>query len=195
MLKQLRAQLMEAQFNECILLFSDMPAVDIDNVVSTSMDIFTSTPPTLTWREHDCVRREVPGPLDMSSLPVSVLKEEKVGRISGADLLSLANNNTKKVLCVDVRIGEEFKLGTLQDAISIPGEGAFSESGDLLTSKEELEIAKKKGKVIAVVGTVKDRMDLKVAERLLKLDFPRVVTVHGGIEVFRGSGVLVVPNA
>ena len=26
------------QFNECILLFSDMPAVDIDNVVSTSME-------------------------------------------------------------------------------------------------------------------------------------------------------------
>ena len=27
------------QFNECILLFSDMPAVDIDNVVSTSMEV------------------------------------------------------------------------------------------------------------------------------------------------------------
>ena len=58
MLLQLRAQLMEAQvlfstrvvnyvldsypflqFNECILLFSDMPAVDIDNVVSTSMEV------------------------------------------------------------------------------------------------------------------------------------------------------------
>jgi len=194
-LKQLRAQLMEAQFNECILLFSDMPAVDIDNVVSTSMDIFTSTPPTLTWREHDCVRREMPGPLDLSSLPVSVLKEEKVGRISGADLLSLANNNTKKVLCVDVRTVEEFKLGTLQDAVNIPSDGAFNESGELVSSKEELEMARRKGKVIAVMGSVKDRMDLMLAERLLKLDFPRVVTVHGGIEVFRGSGVLVVPNA
>ena len=27
------------QFNECILLFSDMPTVDIDNVVSTSMEV------------------------------------------------------------------------------------------------------------------------------------------------------------
>ena len=27
------------QFNECILLFSDMPAVDIDNVVPTSMEV------------------------------------------------------------------------------------------------------------------------------------------------------------
>ena len=33
------------QFNECILLFSDMPAVDIDNVVSTSMEV-------LRWKKH-----------------------------------------------------------------------------------------------------------------------------------------------
>ena len=32
------------QFNECILLFSDMPAVDIDNVVSTSMEV--------RWKKH-----------------------------------------------------------------------------------------------------------------------------------------------
>ena len=31
------------QFNECILLFSDMPAVDIDNVVSTSMEVSSSS--------------------------------------------------------------------------------------------------------------------------------------------------------
>ena len=31
------------QFNECILLFSDMPAVDIDNVVSTSMEVSSNS--------------------------------------------------------------------------------------------------------------------------------------------------------
>jgi len=193
-LKQLRAQLMEAQFNECILLFSDMPAVDIDNVVSTSMDIFTTTPPTLTWREHDCVR-ETPGPLDLSSLPVNVLKAEKVGRISGADLLSLLKNSGKKVLIIDIRSAEEFKLGTLQDAINIPGDTAFNESGELTAYKEDVDIARKKGRVISVIGSVKDRKDLSIAEGLLRLGYPRVVTVHGGIEVFRGSGVLVVLHA
>jgi len=192
-LKQLRAQLMEAQFNECILLFSDMPAVDIDSVVSACMDIFTSTPPTLTWREHDCVRK-APGPLDLSSLPVNVLKMEKVGRISGSDLLSLAETSARKVLCVDVRQPEEFKLGTVPDAINVPGDVAFNESGELVYDKEELEVAKKKGRVIAVLGSVKDNSALTVAETLLKLGYPRVVTVHGGVEVFRSSGVLVVPH-
>ena len=69
---------MEAQFNECILLFSDMPAVDIDQVVVGSMEIFTSTPASLTWRQHEAVREE-PGPLDMTLLPITVLKMEKVG--------------------------------------------------------------------------------------------------------------------
>ena len=90
-LTQLRAQLMDAQFNECILLFSDMPAVDIDNVVSTSMDIFCTTPPSLSWRQHDSADSVAgrSGPLDMTQLPINVLKAEKVGRVSGADLLNL----------------------------------------------------------------------------------------------------------
>ena len=77
-LYQLRSQLMEAQFNECILLFSDMPAVDIDNVVSASQQIFHSTPSSLTWRQHECLREE-PRPLQMSALPIHVLKTEKIG--------------------------------------------------------------------------------------------------------------------
>ena len=111
------------QFNECILLFSDMPAVDIDNVVSTSMEVgilyfslilkasffvshislsklfkdqmqessmmllkvFTSTPASLTWREHDSGDRKT-GPLHISPLPVKTLKEEKVVYIGGNSL-------------------------------------------------------------------------------------------------------------
>jgi len=193
-LKQLRVQLMEAQFNECILLFSDMPAVDIDNVVSTSMDIFTSTPPSLTWRQHECIR-ESSGLLDMCSLPISVLKAEKVGRISGSDLLNLASSTSNKVLCVDVRPNEEFKLGTLQYAVNLPSEGLFNEMGGLVCNVDELELARIKGKVIAILGSSKDRNDLLVAEGLLKLGYPRVATVHGGVEVFRNSGVLVVQHA
>ena len=124
-----------------------------------------------------------------------MLKAEKVGRISGADLLSLLKNSGKKVLIIDIRSAEEFKLGTLQDAINIPGDTAFNEFGELTAYKEDVDIARKKGRVISVIGSAKDRKDLSVAEGLLRLGYPRVVTVHGGIEVFRGSGVLVVLHA
>ena len=146
-----------------------MPAVDIDNVVSTSMDIFTGTPPTLTLtrREHDFVRDTL-GPLYLYSLSVSV-KSEKVGR-SGAVLLSLANSS-KEGLCVNVRTQEEFKLGTLQNPLNLPSEGAFSETGDLVGNREELEMARRKGRVIAVLGTVKKiwKIIVKSQRTILKL--------------------------
>jgi len=191
-LLQLRAQLMEAQFNECILLFSDMPAVDIDNVVSTSMEVFTSTPASLTWREHDSGERKT-GPLHISPLPVKTLKEEKVGRISGADLISLLD--TGKLLAVDTRPVEDWKMGSLSHSVSIPASSAFAPTGELAVGEKEVEEAKKKGLVVAVVGTAKDKSpELLVAEGLVRLGVGRVATLHGGIEVFRGTANLVLPN-
>ena len=194
-LKQLKAQLLEAQFNECILLFSDMPAVDIDFVVSSSMEIFTSTPVTLTWRQHETERGD-PGPTDMTPLDISVLKSEKVGRISGAELLKLTEGPSKKAICVDIRSAEEFKLGTLPGAINVPAETAFNENGMLTNGTDTIDGARRKGRIIAVVGSDKDRAAVQFAERLLQLQYPRVVTLHAGLEVFRGAGgVLVAPHA
>ena len=42
-----------------------------------SLKVFTSTPASLTWREHDSGERKS-GPLHISPLPVKTLKEEKV---------------------------------------------------------------------------------------------------------------------
>ena len=178
---------MEAQFNECILLFSDMPAVDIDQVVVGSMEIFTSTPASLTWRQHEAVRDD-PGPLDMSPLPIQVLKMEKVGRISGAELLTLLEQ--KKAVCADIRTHDEYKVGTLQDAVNVP-----FEAGETGACSELFEAAKNKGQVIVVMGSTKENQALIYAERLLGLGYPRVATLHGGVEVFYGAGALIVPHA
>ena len=193
-LNQLKDQLMEAQFNECILLFSDMPAVDIDAVVSSSMEIFKSTPCSLTWRQHEC-ERGPPGPLDMTPIEIRVLKTEKVGRICGAELLKLTEGSSQKAICLDIRPAEEFKLGTLPEAINIPADSAFTETGMLASHVGTMDGARRKGKIIAVVGTCKDTAHLEFAERLLQLQYPRLLTLHGGVEVFRSAGVLVVPNA
>ena len=194
-LNQLKDQLMEAQFNECILLFSDMPAVDIDAVVSSSMEIFKSTPSSLTWRQHEC-ERGPPGPLDMTPIEIRELKTEKVGRISGAELLKLTEGSSQKAICLDIRPAEEFKLGTLPGAVNIPADSAFTETGMLASQAELVETARRKGKIIAVVGSAKDRAAVEFAERLLQLQCPRLVTLHAGVEVFRHSaGVLVVPHA
>ena len=65
----------------------------------------------------------------------------------------------------------------------------------LTNSTEIIDGARRKGRIIAVVGSDKDRDAVTFAERLLELQYPRVVTLHGGLEVFRGAGVLVAPHA
>ncbi|KAI0219641.1 TBC domain-containing protein kinase-like protein [Lamellibrachia satsuma] len=51
-LQQLRDQLLSYGFNECILLFSDMPEIAIDRCVSDSVRIFCGTPKSATYRQH-----------------------------------------------------------------------------------------------------------------------------------------------
>jgi len=214
-LRQLRTPLLEAQFNECILLFSDMPAVDIEQVVVQSMDIFCTTPASLTFRLHDSSggRKSVleeSGVLDtafygsenlvMEPVSVQILRAEKVARLSGADLLHLTDIkkerfSTPKVLCIDIRAEEAYRIGSIPESINIPGPTAFDESGDLApnSSLDSLILAKKKGKVICVAGS-KNCNVVEFAESLVRLGYPRVCMLHNGVEIFRNSGILCVPN-
>ena len=202
-LLQLRAQLMESQFNECILLFSEMPAVDMDGVVSHSKLIFESIPPSLTFRAHDELApklkrvEEEKVDLDAKPLPVSVLRQEKVARISAKDLIDLIDMrkekySSPKVFIIDVRSRDEFKVGSLPGAQNIPAH-LFIDSNSVFPD-QGLDTARIKGRIIAVVGRKEEEGMYKVAEVLLKNNISRVVTVHGGIEVFRRADILVIPS-
>ncbi|XP_063955170.1 TBC domain-containing protein kinase-like protein [Lytechinus pictus] len=113
-LQQLRASLLIAGFNECILLFSDMPEIDIEKCVRDSIRIFCNTPKSATYRKyahppkkvdritatsqikpvsyystdyHDQPRSE----LSREALSQKDLKEEVAPRISAEDLLELCD--------------------------------------------------------------------------------------------------------
>jgi TBC domain-containing protein kinase-like protein len=51
-LKQLRDSLLTSGFNECILLFSDLPEIDIELCVKDSMSMYQQTPASITYRRH-----------------------------------------------------------------------------------------------------------------------------------------------
>lgn len=196
-LLQLRTQLMESQFNECILLFSEMPSVDIDSVVSNSKVIFKSIPPSITFRAHDQVREKADDYLDLQPLPVSVLRQEKIGRISARDVIDLLDvrkekYSTPKIFILDVRSREEFKVGSLPGAHNIPSH-LFLETQSI-PGDPALDLVKSKGRITAVLGRDGGDEMVKVAELLLSHQFSRVVTVHGGVEVFRKADILVLPN-
>uniref|UniRef100_A0A8C3T718 TBC domain-containing protein kinase-like protein n=1 Tax=Chelydra serpentina TaxID=8475 RepID=A0A8C3T718_CHESE len=51
-LQQLRDRLLANGFNECILLFSDLPEIDIERCVRESVNLFCWTPKSATYRQH-----------------------------------------------------------------------------------------------------------------------------------------------
>ncbi|XP_062592920.1 TBC domain-containing protein kinase-like protein, partial [Saccostrea cucullata] len=106
-LQQFRDRLLSYGFNECILLFSDMPEIDIQRCVQDSIKIFCSTPKSATFRQY---AREPNKPCDtkpnvsyyskdyneqpkselsMEPIKVEELKSEKCCRISAEDLIEL----------------------------------------------------------------------------------------------------------
>ncbi|CAL1543296.1 unnamed protein product [Lymnaea stagnalis] len=107
-LQQLRDRLLSFGFNECILLFSDMPEIDIERCVQDSIKFFCSTPKSASYRQHarplaqkNSTERpnisyysrdyhELPQ-TDLSMEPMSIeeLKSEKCPRISAEDLIEL----------------------------------------------------------------------------------------------------------
>lgn len=60
-LKQLKSTLLASGFNECILLFSDLPDIVMENCVVESQKMYESTPKSVSHRFH-VLRDQEPGP-------------------------------------------------------------------------------------------------------------------------------------
>lgn len=59
-LKQLKATLLSSGFNECILLFSDLPDIVMETCVIESQKMYSTTPKSVTYRKH-VLHEEEPG--------------------------------------------------------------------------------------------------------------------------------------
>ncbi|XP_076446642.1 TBC domain-containing protein kinase-like protein [Babylonia areolata] len=110
-LQQLRDRLLSFGFNECILLFSDMPEIDIERCVQDSIKIFCNTPKSATFRQHNVhskgrgkggveerpavsyysrdYHHQPQNELSMEAMSIEDLKSEKCPRISAEDLVEL----------------------------------------------------------------------------------------------------------
>lgn len=216
-LQQLRARLMDSEFNDCILLFSDLPAIDIEDCVSESIRIFCSTPKSLTYRKCGKAASAMPNGgggdvernLSLGSVTVEMQKGDRVPRISGEELLMLlglramrddsdghfVQPQKPKAVSIDVRPKAEYKMGSLPDSINVPFAGAFDADGKLQAKYDVLEAAKqKKSKVICVVGSGNNEHARQFAESLLSENYHRVCYLHNGIEIFRSLNILIVPD-
>uniref|UniRef100_A0A671X1U5 TBC domain-containing protein kinase-like protein n=1 Tax=Sparus aurata TaxID=8175 RepID=A0A671X1U5_SPAAU len=221
-LQQLRDRLLANGFNECILLFSDLPEIDIERCVRESITLFCWTPKSATYRQHaqppkaacdngfgktatyySSDYQDMPK-TDLSREPLALcdLKAEVSPRISAEDLIDLCElslagpaKRTKagkpKIIAVDIRSVEDFSRGHISGSINIPFSTAFGPDGELLQCPATGVLQNYRGRVIVVISHA---IKSAFASHLVKVNFPRVCILDGGINKLKPTGLLTVPS-
>ncbi|XP_060914306.1 TBC domain-containing protein kinase-like protein isoform X1 [Labrus mixtus] len=223
-LQQLRDRLLANGFNECILLFSDLPEIDIERCVRESINLFCWTPKSATYRQHaqppkaagdngfgkaatyySSDYQDMPK-TDLSREPLALcdLKAEVSPRISAEDLIDLCDlslsgptKRTKigkpKIIAVDIRSLEDFSRGHISGSINIPFSSAFGADSELLQCPATGTLQNYRGRVIVVISHVMKSAAV-FASHLVKVNFPRVCILDGGINKLKPTGLLTVPS-
>uniref|UniRef100_A0A6A7FNK6 TBC domain-containing protein kinase-like protein n=2 Tax=Hirondellea gigas TaxID=1518452 RepID=A0A6A7FNK6_9CRUS len=148
-LRHLRHQLLTYSFNDCILLFSDMPDINIEQIVSESVLLHKQTPESLTYRHHaPHHHRRCSDTADelglepatmallsaMDDMTLAEVRNEVCARISAADLIAATTrrgrNTELAVLIIDTRPPHMYQSGSLVGAWNIPGDAWLSGGGN-----------------------------------------------------------------
>lgn len=97
-LKQLRSILLASDFNECILLFSELPEINIAKCVADSATFFANTPSGCMFRKHatssSSARLDEAASVEeayalMNEIDLEQMRAEMCPRIFGSDILNL----------------------------------------------------------------------------------------------------------
>ncbi|XP_037112675.1 TBC domain-containing protein kinase-like protein [Syngnathus acus] len=222
-LQQLRDRLLANGFNECILLFSDLPEIDIERCVRESINLFFWTPKSATYRQHaqppkiagdngfgkntKCYSSDFQDfpKTDLSREPLVLLdlKAEVSPRISAEDFIDLCemsfavNKRTKaskpSIIAVDIRSAEDFSRGHMSGSINIPFSTAFGTDDEVLQCPATGTLQNYKGRVVVVIGHAIKSATVFSAH-LVKVNFPRVCILDGGINKLKPTGLLTVPS-
>ncbi|XP_075785815.1 TBC domain-containing protein kinase-like protein isoform X3 [Pelodiscus sinensis] len=228
-LQQLRDRLLANGFNECILLFSDLPEIDIERCVRESVNLFCWTPKSATYRQHaqppkqtsegngsrdsmSCFSADYQdvskSDLSRDSIQLNDLKAEVSPRISAEDLIDLCEltgpthfktptkktkSSKPKLLVVDIRNSEDFNRGHISGSINVPFGSAFTAEGELVQCPATATLQRFKGRVVVIVGHVVKNM-AAFAAYLVKIKYPRVCILDGGINKIKPTGLLTVTS-
>ncbi|ALC49732.1 CG4041 [Drosophila busckii] len=120
-LKQLKSTLLSSGFNECILLFSDLPDIVMESCVTESQKMYESTPKSITYRTH-ARRTHALHPMDIGHAEIELkhLQTEQCPRISARDVhLMLLHAPTEMVL-IDLRSVVEYSHVHVPHSLNIP---------------------------------------------------------------------------
>ncbi|KAF2901025.1 hypothetical protein ILUMI_05165 [Ignelater luminosus] len=180
-LTQLRDTLLNSGFNECILLFSDLPEVDIEQCVCQSLETYNSTPKSITSRSHQ--NAENASELHITGITVQELNREKCSRISANDVVNLVRNFPHKIVIIDIRNPLQFSRCCVKGSVNIPCSSVTFGDANLDSFGVHSGLLKNaQNKIIIIVGT--EETDLELFPKfLLQCNIPKVCVLHGGFNV------------
>ncbi|XP_046978843.1 TBC domain-containing protein kinase-like protein [Vanessa cardui] len=180
-LRQLRDTLLDSGFNECILLFSDLPEIDIGECVKESIDMCRISPRSISYRRFTN-EPEMKDPMDVVEVPLDVLLSETCSRISLADFFSLTCQD--KCCVVDIRSNLLYEKSCIEGSINVPYSGVHLGQHELKSlgahpSKVLTEAIRQKK--IIVVASAEDETAQLFSDYLVKCGVSRVCVLHGGV--------------
>ncbi|CAM2700891.1 unnamed protein product [Rotaria socialis] len=202
-LSQLRPFLLKADFNECILLFSELPEIDIERCIRDSIDIFATTPRSCTYREHasDITSYQINNDLDMDPFPLSDLKSERCPRISANEIVELndlrvqtTSLKTSKLLLIDIRSADEYMKAALPSSVNVSYDKAFDNQIRIVDNRLQQLLEKHRSLVKVVIGNKNHKQTVDFTNNLIANNHSRVCLLHKGIDVFKTTGILYVPT-
>eukprot|EP00038_Savillea_parva_P019841 m.29215 g.29215 ORF g.29215 m.29215 type:complete len:798 (+) comp4577_c1_seq1:238-2631(+) len=209
-LKSIRDVLLSFNFEQCILLFSDAPDVDVEAIIVDARALFSITRPSLCARQFS----GIPSELKESNYQVPdiiTLKTQICPCVSIHDFMELTvlgdgsdgrrrkstdsepesdRRGSGPALAIDIRPLSEYLTGSLEtDHVNIPFEEAFRENGEDIKEEHLQAIRPWKGKPIIIVEK-RMKNAPRFAEALIKEKFPKVSILNGGVSVLRVQGLL-----
>ncbi|XP_023017738.2 TBC domain-containing protein kinase-like protein [Leptinotarsa decemlineata] len=182
-LTQLRDRLLTSGFNECILLFSDLPEVDIEKCVVLSNSTFKTTPTSITARQHENEEYRMKTEYDIENITLEELKKERYPRISAHDVINLVRNQPDDILVVDIRNLTQFNRCSVTGSINIPFSSvSFSEKKLENVGHHYALLENSKDKIVVVVGDEDSDLEL-FPTFLLNCNVRKVCVLHGSFNI------------
>ncbi|KXJ80300.1 hypothetical protein RP20_CCG025433 [Aedes albopictus] len=120
-LKQLKSTLLKSGFNECILLFSDLPDIVMETCVNDSESMYQFTPKSITYRKY-ALNEDPPSDFDLKYTDEDhrEVQTELYPRISKYDLIRLMRDRPASVVVLDLRTNLDHKRVAIENSINIP---------------------------------------------------------------------------
>uniref|UniRef100_A0A8C1KC43 TBC domain-containing protein kinase-like protein n=1 Tax=Cyprinus carpio TaxID=7962 RepID=A0A8C1KC43_CYPCA len=184
-LQQLRDRLLASGFNKCILLFSDLPG--------------KSHQCTRTQKTFFAAKKSVVLPLiflhpqSREPLKLSELKAEVSQRISVEDLIDLCELSGPAYFKTPVKRARTYPFSLIPGSINIPYTSTFGPEGELLQCPATSTLAGYRFRVIVILSSIMKNATT-FAAHLVKVNFPRVCVLDGGMNKMKFTGLLTVPS-